>query len=62
MLFQDSQARVATSHNGSGSICGERFEGENFVLKHLGPDILSVASTEQYTNSAQFLICTARLG
>lgn len=35
---------------GSESTCRERLEGENFVL----------ASTEQYTNSPQFLICTAR--
>lgn len=49
-------------HNGasSGSKFGERFEGENFVLNHSGPGILSVVSTEQYTNSPQFFICTPR--
>jgi peptidylprolyl isomerase len=56
-MCQGGDLNVAKGNSDVISIFGQSFEDENFIRKHLGPGILSMANSGPNTNGSQFFLC-----
>lgn len=56
-MCQGGDLNVAKDNSDGISIFGQSFDNENFIRKHLGPGILSMANSGPNTNGSQFFLC-----